>query len=213
VLFRSIILGDSSARQIGRHYSGETYVIYGGVGDHANVDLDNLSPTQGFRISGANEYDFSGRSVSSAGDINGDGFDDILIGAADVDASGRTDAGTAYLVFGSSAPIDIDLRLLTIDQGFKIAGGGAHFFAGAEVSAAGDLNHDGYADLVVGAPGADIDGELNAGQAFVIYGRDFGTTPLTMADLFDDGAAVPRESAPGVALYPGAPRIPVTEID
>jgi hypothetical protein len=211
--FQDIILGDSSARQIGRHYSGETYVIYGGAGDHSNVDLDNLLQTQGFRISGANEYDFSGRSVSSAGDINGDGFDDILIGAPDVDPSGRTDAGTAYVVFGNGAPADIDLRLLTVEQGFKIAGADDRFFAGAEVSAAGDLNHDGYADLLVGVPGADIDDGLNAGQAFVIYGRDFGGSPLTMADLLDAEPPQQQGSPPAMALFPGSLQNPHIEIE
>jgi hypothetical protein len=211
--FEDIILGDSSARQIGRHYSGETYVIYGGAGDHSDVDLDNLLPTQGFRISGANEYDFSGRSVSSAGDINGDGFDDILIGAPDIDPSGRTDAGAAYVIYGNGAPADIDLRLLTTEQGFKITGADDQFFAGAEVSAAGDLNHDGFADLLVGVPGADVDGGVNAGQAFVIYGRDFGGSPLTMADLLDAEPPPQQVSPPAVTLFPGTPQIPSLEID
>jgi len=211
--FDDIILGDSSARQPGRHYAGESYVIYGNDTGHTNVDLDNLLPAQGFRIMGAFEYDFSGSSVSSAGDINGDGFDDILIGAPAANPSDRSDAGIAYVIFGSDAPTNIDLRHLTVEDGFKIAGDSAGFFAGARVSSAGDLNHDGYDDLMVSAPGADVDGRTNAGQAFVIYGRDFGGSTLQLADLLDDEPNSTHEPAAAATLYPAHPNIPLPEPD
>ncbi|MBI2254448.1 MAG: FG-GAP repeat protein [Proteobacteria bacterium] len=210
--FDDIILGDASARQPGRHYSGESYVIYGNDTGHADIDLSNLLSSQGFRISGAVEYDFSGQSVSSAGDINGDGFDDILVGAPEANPSDRSDAGIAYVIFGSDAPMDIDLRHLTVEDGFRIAGGGASFFAGATVSAAGDLNHDGFDDLLIGAPGADIDGETNAGQAYVVYGRDFGSS-LQTADLLDNGSPTGQQAAPVITLYPGPSNVPLAEPD
>lgn len=64
----------------------------------AFIDLASLDGTTGFRIDGIGGYDNSGRSVASAGDVNGDGFDDFIIGAAEADASGVGQAGQSYVV-------------------------------------------------------------------------------------------------------------------
>ena len=75
---------------IGAHYadpnggnSGASYVVFGGtgLGSGGNLDSSALDGTNGFRLSGAAAYDNSGRAVSTAGDVNGDGVDDLLIGA------------------------------------------------------------------------------------------------------------------------------------
>ena len=80
-----------------------------GVGTISNDDNDenNSAPTEislinGFVLNGIDQYDFSGRSVSSAGDVNGDGFSDILIGAYHADPNGNSRAGESYVVFGRS---------------------------------------------------------------------------------------------------------------
>ncbi len=69
------------------------------------IDLETLS-TSGMTIVGADAGDFSGRSVSNAGDVNGDGYDDLLIGAYQADGTGNTrpGAGDSYVIFGSAAP-------------------------------------------------------------------------------------------------------------
>ena len=68
----------------------------------ANVDLSTLSGTTGFKISGEAAGDWSGRSVASAGDVNGDGFDDLIIGAYKSDPHG-SQSGAAYVVFGGGS--------------------------------------------------------------------------------------------------------------
>ena len=152
------------------------------------IDLTFLAPSQGFIIQGDAAGDWAGYSVSSAGDVNGDGFADLIVGATKGD-DGGTDAGEAYVVFGKASgfgTVDgtgravVDLTNLTVGAGFIIQGDAADDRAGASVSAAGDVNGDGFADLIVGAVTGD-DGGSDAGEAYVLFGGEFGgsTTPVT----------------------------------
>jgi Ca2+-binding RTX toxin-like protein len=152
--------------------AGEAYVIYGQAGSsRGRIDLSTLSPSQGFIIQGDAAGDFAGSSVSSAGDVNGDGLDDLIVGALRGD-DGGTDAGEAYVIYGQagSSRGRIDLSTLSPSQGFIIQGDAASDNTGYSVSSAGDVNGDGIDDLIVGAPFGD-DGGTGAGEAYVIYGQ------------------------------------------
>ena len=167
--------------------AGEAYVIYGGTG-LADIDLTNLTITQGFIIQGDAEGDRAGWSVSSAGDVNGDGFDDLIVGAPLGDDGGDR-AGEAYVIYGGTGLADVDLTDLTRAQGFIIQGDAAGDWAGRSVSSAGDVNGDGFDDLIVGAPFSD-DGGGAAGEAYVIYGGATGTeSTLTVTQAGTDGVA------------------------
>jgi len=134
------------------------------------VDLSFLTSADGFIIQGDAAGDQAGRSVSSAGDVNGDGIDDLIIGAYRGD-NGGSNAGEAYVIFGKSTGLaNIDLSTLTPADGFVIQGDTTNDYAGRSVSAAGDVNGDGIDDLIVGAPYGDNGGNY-AGQAYVIFGR------------------------------------------
>jgi len=105
-------------------------------------------------------------SVATAGDVNGDGFDDIVVGAPLYD-NGQTNEGRAYVYLGSSAGLATSpARTLESNQV------GAQL--GASVSTAGDVNGDGYADLLVGAPLFD-NGQIDEGAAFLYLGSSAGT--------------------------------------
>ena len=93
----------------------------GGFG--ANLNLSALDGTNGFQISGEAAGDFSGVSVSSAGDVNGDGFDDLIIGALGADPNGD-DSGASYVVFGQAGGFAANLNLSDLDgtNGFQITG-------------------------------------------------------------------------------------------
>ena len=125
------------------------------------VDLATLTTDEGFAIVGGAAGDAAARSISSGGDINGDGLADIVIGAQYADDNG-TSAGAAYVVYGRSGrPGPIDLGALAVADGFVIKGEEAFDRVGTSVAGAGDVNGDGMADFQLVMPGA---GTLVAGD-------------------------------------------------
>src|SRR6185369_17113948 len=134
-----------------------------------DTDLASLDGSNGFRVDGADSFGFLGQSVASAGDINGDGFADIVIGAAHLDRD-HPAPGAAYVLYGHGGAFDASIDTANLDaaDGFKISGVVDGDKAGLSVASAGDINGDGYADIVIGAPN---DGP---GEAFVVYGKAGG---------------------------------------
>jgi Ca2+-binding RTX toxin-like protein len=173
--------GDGPANAGVRHYTGETYVVFGtDSGFESSLDVEALTPAQGFVIFGVEAYDSSGRSVSAAGDVNGDGFDDLIIGAPRADAAGnaKSEAGESYVIFGRDEGFGSSIHLvaLTPEQGFVIFGANADDHSGHSVSSAGDVNGDGFDDLIIGALAADSVGNAksSAGESYLIFGTDAG---------------------------------------
>ncbi|BAZ49198.1 putative outer membrane adhesin [Nostoc sp. NIES-4103] len=172
-----LIIGASGADPNGQSAAGETYVVFGSsTGFGASLDLSSLDGSNGFVINGIDAFDLSGTSVSSAGDINGDGISDLIIGASGADANGQSAAGETYVVFGSSTGFGASLDLSSLDgsNGFVINGIDAFDRSGTSVSSAGDINGDGISDLIIAAPGADPNGRLDAGETYVVFGNSSG---------------------------------------
>ncbi len=152
--------------------SGSAYVVFGRSFFSASSDLSALDGSNGFRIDGIRADDRAAASVSSAGDVNGDGFTDILVGANGFDRLGAYDAGAAYVVFGKASGFDavIDLGALDGDNGFAILGAAPADSLGRAL-AAGDVNGDGFSDIIVSAYFADNNGLNYSGSTYVIYGK------------------------------------------
>lgn len=168
-----LIIGASYADPNGNAYSGESYVIFGDVAFSASIDLTMLTGSNGFVIDGINARDFSGTSVSGAGDINGDGVADLVIGAYGGDPNGQTGAGESYVVFGSSSvgtSGSLNLSVLDGSNGFVINGIDRNDRSGSSVSSAGDINGDGVNDLIIGASSADPNSNSNAGESYIVFG-------------------------------------------
>jgi hypothetical protein len=174
--------------------AGDSYVIFGKVSGFSNIDLvtlDFVSTVDGFAIHGVQSREYSGRSVTGAGDINGDGFADLIVGAYSTDGlyNQRRDSGESYVIFGKSSGFNnIDLR--TIDtaataDGFVIHGANDDDRLGISVSGAGDVNGDGFTDLIIGAYKADglSNGTGQAGDSYVIFGKASGFSNLDLAML------------------------------
>ncbi len=174
--FPDLIVG-ANGNDTGGIEAGRAYVYYGGPVADATADLT---------LTGAAALDNFGFSVASAGDVNGDGFADLIVGAYGSDAGG-SDAGRAYVYYGGpTADATADLTL---------TGAAAGDFFGLTVASAGDFNGDGFADLIVGASGNDAGGVL-AGRAYVYYG---GPAIDAVADLTLTGAAAADEFGQSVA--------------
>jgi hypothetical protein len=117
-------------------------------------------------------------SVAGAGDVNGDGLDDLLMGVSGASANGNANAGQAFVVFGKASNAPVQLSSLQGGQpgGFVIDGARAGDFAGANVNAAGDVNRDGLSDVVVGAPNSPSNGNTGAGRVYVVFGKRSNTS-------------------------------------
>jgi hypothetical protein len=193
-----LLIGARSADNNGRNLSGSSYVVFGGV--TGPVDLQTLG-TRGFRIDGAAAGDQSGASVAPAGDVNGDGLEDLLIGAPYADKNGNN-SGASYVVFGSSSTTPVDLAALGT-RGFAIDGAAAGDQCGFSVASAGDVNGDGTADVVIGARYADNNGRIASGSSYVVFGSS-ATTKVDLSALGTrgfriDGAAAGDHSGSAVA--------------
>ncbi len=152
--------------------AGSSYVVFGKTADTAAINLSNIAAgTGGFVINGQAADDSSGVSVASAGDVNGDGLADIIVGAYLSDPSSGTDAGRSYVVFGKAGTTAVNLSALGTG-GFVINGQAAGDNSGYSVASAGDVNGDGLADVIIGAYQSDpTSGTTDAGRSYVVFGK------------------------------------------
>jgi hypothetical protein len=189
--YSDVIVG-ADAFDNGEENEGRAYVYHGGPA--------GLSTSPDW-VAECNQIDaYFGCSVTGAGDVNNDGYDDVIVGAYGYDIGGATDAGRAYVYHGASSGLSSSPVTILI-----CTNGGARF--GLSVAGAGDVDDDGYDDVVVGAPRFD-NGEADEGAAYMyrgspagVYshhswtaeadqvGAHFGTSVAGAGDVNNDGYA------------------------
>ncbi|MCH8962350.1 MAG: FG-GAP repeat protein, partial [Bacteroidetes bacterium] len=132
------------------------------------IDLATLDGTNGFRLDGIAIGTIYANPVSGAGDVNGDGFDDIIIGAGEA----NNNTGESYVVFGKMTGFAASFDLATLDgsNGFRLDGIDPQDQSGESVSGAGDVNGDGFDDIIIGADRAAPGGTGFAGESYVVFG-------------------------------------------
>jgi hypothetical protein len=146
---------------------GKTYLILGDATTSWGMDFDLANADASFI--GESTSDCSGSSVAGAGDVNGDGYDDFLIGAPYYDATEPSDEGKTYLILGrEAADWGMDVNLANADASF--IGENATDWSGWSVAGAGDVNGDGYDDFLIGAPGDPNRGD-SPGKTYLILGN------------------------------------------
>ncbi len=205
---KDIVISSPYENRNGRLDSGSVYVIFGGpsLAKPQDLSLDDAT-SYGVRVDGAAAGDSLGDRMIGLGDVNGDGTDDLIVGARAADNNGRSNSGSVYVIFGraSWAQQTFDLGAGQYDARIDGAAAGDQF---GFMHSVGDVTGDGVGDLVVCAAFADANGRSNSGSLYMVRGRKVWPASLDMATGFDarwDGAGAGDLAgyAPSVADFDG----------
>jgi hypothetical protein len=160
-------------------WCGQVYLVFGKASNWTmNTDLSTANAS----FLGENENDNLGNLPRGHGDINGDGFDDIIIGSEEND-EGSSNAGQTYIIFGKTSGWTMDTDILSADATF--IGEWITDYSGRNIDIVGDVNSDGYDDFLIGAHYSNK-GKNDGGQAYLIFGKASGwskDTSLAKADV------------------------------
>lgn len=170
-------------------YRARCYVLFGKSSGFAGISLASLSSSEGFRVTRLYDLSESVTSflpITSAGDLDRDGYDDLVIGIPAPARSLQPPGASCYVILGKSSGFaDIEAPDLNTpsDDGVRIASSEHPYNDfGCAVAYAGDMNGDGFSDFIAGANESDV-AAVNAGSAYFLWGGDFWGELSGSADL------------------------------
>lgn len=151
------------------------------------IDASTLTPSEGAFVSYLGPLTQRPTVVTSAGDVNGDGHEDLII-AAILSLENSVSTGLAYIVFGTETGIpNIDYESMTTSQGIRIRGASSGANLGCAVEGVGDVSGDGIDDVMVGSSGKNT--------VYVIFGKTSGLTDFDVSN-FDSSQGIKLEGQP-----------------
>ena len=178
--FDDVVMGSQGGDTPGGLNSGECFIVFGSPSLPNTIDLGNGDAD--VHILGDNAGDHMDRVA--VGNVNGDCCEDVILGATEADPSGRGEAGTVFIVFGSGSmhgTIDLDQG----EEDVRILGDDSQDYIGYEV-ASGNVNGDNYNDVIISGHWADPPGGGGAGEVYVIFGSDDMPAVIDLANGEED---------------------------
>ena len=162
---------------------GRVEVVFGRTSS-GRIETDPLPAGGGFQITGVafstlgsdffGLQDRLGPSVAAAGDVNGDGLADIIVGASGFPLPDGRQVGRAFVIFGSRSPTDVDVRALPQTRGYALVPPTFSDSFGYRVAGVGDVNRDGLADVAVSSDCSCVPAPASFFEVHVVYGRRSG---------------------------------------
>ncbi len=187
-----LVIGARGSSQAGFTVGGQAFIVYGGPALPAVFELSTIMTTGlgGVACNGAANSDQAGHLVAGAGDVDGDGYDDVLVGAKLANPGGKSNAGSVYLIYGGpSLPASIGLGALGA-LGVTLNGNNVEDQLGWALDGGGDLNGDGYADIVATSPLTDVLPNDDKGRTYVVYGGPSLPGTINVATLGAGGVTI-----------------------
>jgi hypothetical protein len=180
--------GDIFIGSTGHSSNGAIHLIYGQSSPLSSILLDDSSVQTFTGQSGVSVSGYVGGSPIAGGDINNDGYNDIVVTApAHGTTGGLYGNGAVYIKYGRELPFgdgsfdSFDVKINGVEDG-DLFGGSS--FTGTAL-AVGDINNDSYEDIIIGASGIDIDGLADAGKTYILYGSGSLSSVINLSGTTD----------------------------